>query len=164
MINNRSLSSTLDRMMTLNRALDEALAGGWTAGRSSWVPAMDIAERADHYNIQVDLPGVNPADVELNFEQSVLTLRGTKPSALDAKTEEEYRLHARERVSGTFERALRLPDSVDAEHIEAHFDHGVLTITVPKAKAAQPRRITIRGGEEKQAQAQVAASPESGNR
>lgn len=164
MINNRSLSSTLDRMMTLNRALDEAFAGGWNNGRSSWVPAMDIAERADHYAIQVDLPGVNPADVELNFEQNVLTLRGTKPSALDAKTEEEYRLHARERVSGAFERALRLPDSVDADNIEAHFLHGVLSITIPKAKAAQPRRITIRATEEKQAQAQVPEAATSGNR
>jgi HSP20 family protein len=164
MIDNRSLSSTLDRMMTLNRALDEALAGGWSTGRSSWVPAMDIAERADHYSIQVDLPGVSPSDVELNFEQSVLTLRGSKASSLDAKTEEEYRLHARERVSGAFERSLRLPDSVDAEHIEAHFAHGVLTITIPKAKAAQPRRITIRPVEEKHAQGQVAAPAEGGNR
>lgn len=162
MINDRSLSSTFDRMMTLNRALDEALAGGRITGRTSWVPAMDIAERADHYSIQVDLPGVNPGDVELGFEQNVLTLRGTKPSVLDAKTEEEYRLHARERVSGAFERAVRLPDSVDAEHIEAHFDQGVLTITVPKAKAAQPRRITIRGTDSKQSQ--VAAAGESGNR
>lgn len=144
MINNRSLSSTLDRMLTLNRALDEALAANWNNGRSSWVPAMDIAERAEHYTIQVDLPGVNPDDVELAFEQNVLTVRGTKPSMLDEKTEEEYRLHARERVAGAFERSLRLPDSVDAEGIEAHFDHGVLTVRIPKARAAQPRRIAIR--------------------
>ena len=143
MITNRSLSSTLDRMMTLNRALDDAL-GATSRGRATWVPAMDIAERAGHYTVQVDLPGVSPEDVELDFEQNVLSVRGTKRSPLDEKTEEEYRLHARERVSGTFERALRLPDSVDAESIEARFANGVLTITIPKAKAAQPRRIAIR--------------------
>lgn len=142
MITNRSLSTTLDRMLTLNRALDEALSAN--RGRATWVPAMDIAERAAHYTVQVDLPGVGPDDVELDFEQNVLSVRGTKRSPLDEKTEEEYRLHARERVSGAFERSLRLPDSVDAESIEARFANGVLTITIPKAKAAQPRRIAIR--------------------
>lgn len=150
MMNNRSLGSTLDRMLTLNRALDEALAANWSGGRTTWVPAMDIAERADGYTIQVDLPGVSPDQVELNFEQNVLTVRGTKPSALDAKAEEEYRLHARERVSGAFERALRLPESVDADSIEAAFDNGVLTVTIPKAKAAQPRKIAIRGATQPQ--------------
>lgn len=161
MINNRSLSSTLDRMLTLNRALDDALAAGWNSGRSTWVPAMDIAERAEHYTIQVDLPGVNPADVELNFEQGILTLRGTKHSALDEKTEQEYRLHARERVSGAFERSLRLPESVNADGIEASFAHGVLTITVPKARTAQPRRIEIRAvPEQKPAQQAVESGTE----
>ncbi|HEU5174249.1 MAG TPA: Hsp20/alpha crystallin family protein [Gemmatimonadaceae bacterium] len=144
MLDNRSLSSTLDRMLTLNRALDQAFAANGATGRASWVPAMDIAERTDHYSIQVDLPGVNPSEVELGFEKNVLTLRGTKPSVLDTRTEEEYRLHARERASGAFERAVRLPDSVDADGIDARFSHGVLTIVIPKAKAAQPRRIEIR--------------------
>lgn len=144
MLNNHNLTSTLDRMLTLNRALDEALATGGARRSSVWVPPMDIAERADGLTIQVDLPGVRPADVELNFEQNVLTLRGTKPSVLDEKTDEEYRLHARERVSGAFERALRLPSHVDAERISAEFADGVLTITVPKAQAAMARRIEIR--------------------
>lgn len=147
MLNNHNLTSTLDRMLTLNRALDEALQAGGSARRSSvWVPAMDIAERADGLTIQVDLPGVRPADVELNFEQNVLTVRGTKPSVLDEKAEEEYRLHARERVSGAFERALRLPNHVDSERIAATFADGVLTITVPKAQTAMSRRIEISEG------------------
>lgn len=150
MLDNRTLSSTLDRMLTLNRALDEAFAANGNGARARWVPAMDIAERAGHFSIQVDLPGVNPADVELGFEKNILTLRGTKPSVLDARTEEEYRLHARERVSGSFERAVRLPDTVDAEGIDARFSQGVLTITIPKARAAQPRRIEIRAAEEAQ--------------
>lgn len=148
MLNNRNLTSTLDRMLTLNRALDEAFAAGSSGPRASvWVPAMDIAERADGFTIQVDLPGVRPADVELNFEQGILSIRGAKPSVLDAKAEEEYRLHARERVSGEFERALRLPNTVDAEAIDASFADGVLTITVPKAQAALSRRIQIKAAE-----------------
>lgn len=146
MVTSRNLTSTLDRMLTLNRALDEALAANDGNGRAGvWIPAMDIAERAGGVTVQVDLPGVRPDDVELNFEQNVLTIRGTKPSMLDERTEDEYRLHARERVSGAFERALRLPSYVDADRIEATFANGVLTVTLPKAQAALSRRIEIRG-------------------
>ena len=149
-MNTRNLTSTFDRMLTLNRALDEALAAA-PAGRSgTWVPAMDIAERSDRFTIQVDLPGVRSEDVDLHFEQNVLTVRGSRPSMLDVKSDEEYRLHARERVAGAFERALRLPSTVDAEAIEADYSNGVLTITVPKAKAALARRITIRGSQPEQ--------------
>ena len=145
---NRSLSSTLDRMWTLNRALDQALADGFDRtqrGRQLWVPAMDVAEKADAYLINVELPGVEPNQVEINFEQNVLTVRGTKPSSFDA-TNGEYRVYTAERVSGEFERAVRLPDFVDSERIEASYAHGLLRVLVPKAQAAQPRRIEIKPG------------------
>ena len=144
---NRSLSSTLDRMWTLNRALDQALSAGLGNPRAPqlWVPAMDVAEKADAYLISVELPGVEPSQVEINFEQNVLTVRGVKPSSFDANTG-EYRVYTAERVSGEFERAVRLPDFVDSERIEASYSHGLLRITVPKAQAAQPRKIEIRGG------------------
>ena len=142
---NRSLSSTLDRMWTLNRALDQALSGSFdrTRGPQLWVPAMDVAEKADAYLINVELPGVEPGQVEINFEQNVLTIRGVKPSSFDASNG-EYRVFTAERVSGEFERAVRLPDFVDSERIEASYSHGLLQITVPKAQAAQPRKIEIK--------------------
>jgi HSP20 family protein len=144
---NRSLSSTLDRMWTLNRALDQALSAGFDRATRAqlWVPAMDVAEKADAYLINVELPGVEPNQVEINFEQNVLTIRGTKPSSFDASSG-EYRVYTAERVSGEFERAVRLPDFVDSEHIEASYDHGLLRILVPKAQAAQPRKIEIKAG------------------
>ncbi len=144
---NRSLSSTLDRMWTLNRALDQALSAGFDrASRAPqlWVPAMDVAEKADAYLINVELPGVEPNQVEINFEQNVLTIRGTKPRSFD--TEGEYRVYTAERVSGEFERSVRLPDFVDSERIEASYSHGLLEILVPKAQTAQPRKIEIRIG------------------
>ncbi len=142
---NRSLSSTLDRMWTLNHALDQALSGSFdrTRGPQVWVPAMDVAEKADAYLINVELPGVEPGQVEINFEQNVLTIRGAKPSSFDAANG-EYRVFTAERVSGEFERAVRLPDFVDSERIEASYSHGLLRITVPKAQAAQPRKIEIK--------------------
>src|SRR5918998_928199 len=142
---NRSLSSTLDRMWTLNRALDQALSAGFDRGSRGpqlWVPAMDVAEKADAYLINVELPGVEPNQVEINFEQNVLTVRGTKPGGFDS--EGEYRVFTAERVSGEFERAVRLPDFVDSERIEASYSHGLLRILVPKAQAAQPRKIEIK--------------------
>jgi HSP20 family protein len=144
---NRSLSSTLDRMWTLNRALDQALSAGYDRATRAqlWVPAMDVAEKADAYLINVELPGVEPNQVEINFEQNVLTIRGTKPSSFDASNG-EYRVYTAERVTGEFERAVRLPDFVDSERIEASYDHGLLRIVVPKAQAAQPRKIEIKAG------------------
>src|ERR687895_2397437 len=145
---NRSLTSTLDRMWTLNRALDQALSAGFDrASRAPqlWVPAMDVAEKADAYLINVELPGVDPEQVEINFEQNVLTVRGTKPSSFDGSNG-EYRVFTAERVSGEFERSVRLPDFVDSDRIEASYAHGLLRIVVPKAQAAQPRKIEIRPG------------------
>lgn len=145
MVNSRGISTTLDRMLSLNRALDQAF-GATPAGSSGrlWVPPMDVAERTDAYLVHAELPGVEPAEVEVSFEQNVLTVRGTKPSGLESAQQGELRVYSNERVSGTFERALRFPDYVDADTIEASFQNGLLTIIIPKAQAAQPRRIEIR--------------------
>ncbi|MFL5605458.1 MAG: Hsp20/alpha crystallin family protein [Gemmatimonadaceae bacterium] len=140
MLTSRSLSS-LDRMLTLNRAFDEAFNG--SLGSRVWVPAMDVAERGDAYIVHTELPGVNPDQVEVSFEQNVLTVRGTKTASFDSNNEGELRVFAAERVHGSFERSVRLPEFVDADRISAKFDHGVLTVTVPKAEAAKPRKIEI---------------------
>jgi HSP20 family protein len=146
MLNTRTLGTSLDRMLTLNRALDQAFNGA--IGSRVWVPALDVAERGDAYLIYVELPGVSPEQVDVNFEQNVLTVRGTKPASFDVATEGEVRVFAAERVHGGFERSVRLPEFVDADRIEATFSNGLLSITVPKAQAAQPRKITIRGAEQ----------------
>lgn len=151
MLTTRSLGTSLDRMLTLNRALDQAFSG--VGGSRVWVPALDVAERGDAYVIHAELPGVSPDQVDVSFEQNVLTIRGTKPASFDVATEGEVRVFAAERVHGSFERSVRLPEFVDADRIEANFTNGLLTVTVPKAQAAQPRKITIRAsanGEQKQ--------------
>lgn len=146
MMHTRGLSTTLDRMLSLNRALDQAFSAPASGAGRLWVPPMDVAERTDAYLVHAELPGVDPANVEVSFEQNVLTVRGTKPSGLETSQQGELRVYSNERVSGTFERSLRFPDYVDAERIEAGFADGLLTITIPKAQAAQPRRIEIRAG------------------
>jgi HSP20 family protein len=144
MLATRSLSSTLDRMLTLNRALDQAFATSRDGGARVWVPALDVAERKDAYVVTLDLPGVDPKNVDVSFEQNVLTIRGTKTAAHNSANDtDELRVYANERVSGAFERAIRLPEFVDGDKISAQASHGVLEITVPKARVAQARKIEI---------------------
>jgi HSP20 family protein len=145
MLTTRPFGSSLDRMLTLNRVFDQAMNA--SAASRVWVPAMDVAERGDAYIVHTELPGVTPDSVEITFEQNVLTIRGTKPSAIDLQAEGETRLFAAERVHGGFERSVRVPEFVDADRIDAQFLNGLLTITVPKAQAAQARKIAIRRGE-----------------
>ena len=151
MLGNRTLSSTLDRMMTLNRALDQAFTAGWTDNHV-WVPTIDVVEKKDAYVMYAELPGVDPSQIDISFEQNVLTVRGTKRAAFDAAQDGEYRVYAAERVSGAFERSIRLPEFVDGDKIAAEFNHGLLIVTVPKAQAAQPRRIEIKAGGPKHAE------------
>lgn len=155
MMNTRTLGTSIDRMLTLNRALDQAFNGVGSA--RVWVPALDVAERGDAYVIHAELPGVSPDQVDVRFEQNVLTVRGTKPASFDVTTDGEVRVFAAERVHGTFERSVRLPEFVDAEKIDASFTNGLLTVTIPKAQAAQPRKITIRGAQQNGEQPQIKA-------
>jgi HSP20 family protein len=153
-MNTRTLGTSIDRMLTLNRALDQAFNGAGSV--RAWVPALDVAERGDAYLVHAELPGVSPDQVDVRFEQNVLTIRGTKPASFDVNNDGEVRVFAAERVYGGFERSVRLPEFVDADRIEATFANGLLTITVPKAQAAQPRKITIRGQSTSENQQQIA--------
>ena len=142
----RSLNSTLDRMMTLNRAIDQAFGGNWVSEARVWVPAVDVVEKKDAYVVYAELPGVEASQTEILFEQNVLTIRGVKNSAFEAARQSELRVYAAERVTGSFERSIRLPEFIDGSGIAADFTGGLLTVTVPKAKAAQARRIEINTG------------------
>ena len=100
-------------MITLNRALDQAFTNGRRAQTRVWVPAIDVVEKKDAYLLYAELPGVDASQVDISFEQNVLTIRGTKQSAIDATNEGELRVYAAERVTGNFERSVRLPEFVD---------------------------------------------------
>jgi HSP20 family protein len=141
---NRSLTTTLDRMMTLNRALDEAFTAP-VNGREAqrlWVPAIDLFETKDAYVIRAELPGVERANIEITFEKNVLTISGQKSANVDGR-DEEVRVYAAERVGGAFSRSLRMPEYIDGDRISAEHKDGLLTITVPKAQVAQPRKIAV---------------------
>ena len=145
MLTTRPLNTTLDRM-TLNRVLEQAINGSWQSDSASrvWVPAFDVLEKRDAYIVIAELPGVSQSDVDVSFEQNILTIRGEKASPFDPTKDGELRVYAAERVAGAFERSIRLPEFVDSERISAELRDGVLTVSIPKATAAQPRKIEIR--------------------
>ena len=142
---NRSMTTTLDRMLTLNRALDEAFTGSMNGAEAArvWVPAIDLIEKKDSYIVRAELPGVDREHIEITFEKNILTISGQKAALIEAK-DEELRVFAAERVSGSFSRSLRMPDYIDGEKIAADYKDGLLTITIPKAELAQPRKIEVR--------------------
>lgn len=155
MLTRTSLNSTIDRMLTLNRVLDDVLTSSWNGANTArmWVPALDVIERNDAYMIALEVPGVDPATVDISFEQNVLTVRGSKTFGFDLPKDTEIRVHAAESVSGDFERSVRLPEFVDSDSISAEYRHGVLFLTVPKAQAAQARKIQIKGVESRKIEA-----------
>jgi len=108
---------------------------------SHWRPAVDIKEEENRFVIYADLPGVDPKDIEITMEKGVLTLKGERSE----ETKEEHEGYKRvERTRGSFYRRFSLPDTADAELIEAEGKNGVLEITLPKHEKVQPRKIAVR--------------------
>ena len=141
MITTSQLMPTFNRVLAFDRELDRLV--NWN-GQRAFVPSLDVVERADAYLISAELPGVDASAVEISFENNTLTIRGTKAPSLQPRENEEVRVYTAERLSGSFERAVRLPEYVEGDKIEATYSHGVLTITVPKAQAARARKIEIK--------------------
>jgi HSP20 family protein len=138
----------LEAMQSLRRlstALDEAFGtyeddNGRTI-TASWYPACDVFEDKDAIKIVAEVPGVKPGDVKLSLENNLLTIRGEKRQQAEERTE---RVHRYERSYGSFERTFALPSTVDPERIQADYENGVLTVTIPKAERARPREIPVK--------------------
>lgn len=105
-----------------------------------WVPAVDIVEEKDRFVVRADVPGVDPADIDVNMNAGVLSVSGERR----AETRDEADGVARvERVSGRFNRRFTLPESADSDGVKAKSANGILEISIPKQAAVQPRRIAV---------------------
>jgi HSP20 family protein len=111
-----------------------------SAATAEWVPSVDIQEHADKYVLQADVPGVDPATIEITLEGGVLTLSGSREQTVEQAGVDSRRV---ERATGRFLRRFTLPESVDSESVTAKGKHGVLEIVIPKRRSAQPRKITV---------------------
>lgn len=141
MISHRSPLADVRR---LNRMLDQAFTA-WPFSNGAdlatgWIPATDIVETADGLRLVVELPGIRPEEVKITLENYALTIKGEKKQMV----EENSRVHRFERSYGSFERTFTLPNTLDPDRVAATFEHGVLTITLPKAEKARAREIQVK--------------------
>jgi HSP20 family protein len=113
---------------------------GRAYSRDTWVPALDVRESEDRWEVTLDLPGLEPGDVSVTFEDGMLSITGKREFSKEDQGDTWHRI---ERSFGTFARSLRLPQTADTEKIEASFDKGVLTVSVPKTEQAKPRTIEV---------------------
>jgi HSP20 family protein len=123
----------------------------------SAVLPLDVSETEDEFVIKASVPGVKPEDVQLTVQGDAVTISG------ESRSEEEKngeRWHLRERRHGVFQRSLTLGTPVEADKAQAYYEHGVLTLTLPKAEGARPRQIKIGGN----AQAQSPIAHEQGKK
>lgn len=121
------------------RELDRATEQLWN--RPPAVP-MDAVRRGSDVVVYFDLPGVDPDSIDLTVERNVLTLKADRRY----QRSEGEEIIATERRQGTFTRQLFLGDTLDTGRVQASYDHGVLTVTIPVAETAKPRRVSISGG------------------
>lgn len=123
------------------------------------VPEADVIERENEIRVVVELPGLDPEEVDLSLENNVLSITGEKREER-REGDEKSRYHLSERRYGKFTRSFVLPREVDAESIRASFDNGVLTITIPKSEKARRRRIEIAGGQGQPREVEATTSTE----
>ena len=138
-----SIQNELNRLFGRTYAGTEGGEGGQGQALSGgqWVPPLDVYETLDKFVVTLELPGIEPETVEVTVEDSTLLVSGNRDFYKDVSQEAFHRV---ERRYGAFQRALTLPPSANVESIDAHFDKGVLTIEVPKAEEAKPKKITIK--------------------
>lgn len=108
---------------------------------SAWLPAVDLRESEEQYTLVADLPGLKKEDIEISLTDDVVTIKGER------KQEQEQNAsgwHVFERNCGAFQRSFRLPRGVDGGNVNAKFENGVLTVTLPKPEQARKKQIEVK--------------------
>jgi HSP20 family protein len=124
---------------------------GETLSEQLWSPSVDVSESIKHWSVEVDLPGVNKDDIDVQVRDHSLTIRAEMKQSSEPQQEgDQRRYHRRERRYGYFERVIPLPENVDEDHIGCSFHDGVLMINIPKSESAQQqgRKIMVTGAPE----------------
>lgn len=138
----------LREMWRVRRMMDRMFDNAFDRQLEDWEPEawsipLDVVENDDAFVLTASLPGIDPDDLGITFDNNTLTIQG------EVKKDEEIeegRYHLRERSYGRFTRSITLPRNVDADRIEANYEKGVLSLQIPKTEEAKPRRIAIQSG------------------
>jgi HSP20 family protein len=135
-----------DPFRELDRLTQQVFGANGTLARPAVMP-MDAWRQGDTFHVEFDLPGVNPDSIDLDVERNVVTVKAERPARSG-----DAEMIAAERPRGVFSRQLVLGDNLDTEHITASYDAGVLTLLIPVAEQAKPRKIAIAStGQDRQA-------------
>ena len=129
---------TFDPFREFDRLAGQIFNAGAAGGGTLAMP-MDLYRSGEHFVLHCDLAGVDPGSVQIDVDNRVLTIRAER----SPRTDNDVQWVRRERATGTFERRLTLADGLDLDRITATWQDGVLTLTIPVAEAARPRRIEI---------------------
>lgn len=138
---NATLRTLPEFRWDVDRLFDEVFNRG-TMSLATSGPAADLYETEDGFTLEMNLPGYDLSDIDVNLEQGVLQITGSRE---DASEEEKGTYHVRERGWGRFTRSFSVPHTIDPTNVEAEFANGVLTVTLPKAAEAKARRIEVKG-------------------
>lgn len=142
------MATRFEPFQEMDRIMNQMLG---TARGSAAMP-MDLYRSGDHYVLRVDLPGADPGSIDVGVEDRMLTIRAERSAHVDA----EAQWLARERPQGTFARQLSLGRGLDLDRVDATYADGVLTLTIPVAEEAKPRRIEV---QHEGAKTEIAAEP-----
>jgi HSP20 family protein len=142
----REFSTLQDRMNRLFResygpeGREESLAS------TTFAPPVDVYEDEHNLTLKIEVPGIDEKDIDVRVENNVLTVHGERKFEKEEKEENFRRV---ERQYGSFTRTFTLPSTVDAEHVSANYDKGILKIALPKKAEAKPKQIKVNVGSEK---------------
>ena len=128
------------RLLAQVRSQQASQPGTGVTSAPAWAPPVDISERKDAYVLTVELPGVKVADLEIEFQDGLLTIQGERSLTQDSAEEQ---VHVLERRYGLFRRSITLPLHVEADAIKASTEDGVLQVVVPKVEEVKPKRIEV---------------------
>jgi HSP20 family protein len=130
--------------MSLRQAMDRLFEDTWVrsfpGGPAGGYVPMDVAENQQEYLIRLAVPGIRPEDIDISVVGNVLTF---KADGLQEPEQQDHTYHVREIRRTGFERRIELPTAVEADHAETTYGYGVLTVHLPKAAAARPKRIQV---------------------
>jgi HSP20 family protein len=146
MASERQRYDPFQQAMSLRDAMDRLLRESFVSPGMMFTTTgevnlpLDVLDDQDSYVVHAALPGLKPEDVQINLQGDTLSIRGQAPQTAEEKGK-TYLLRERQQVS--YARSITLPGPVDADRAAAQFEHGVLTLTLPKAEAARPKTIKI---------------------
>ena len=134
-------------LTALRREMDRLLDRFWDVDPievptlGEWTPLVDVSENKDLFTVKMEIPGIDPRDVEILLRDQVLTIQGEKKQEAETKEENFYHM---ERTYGSFTRRIRLPHPVDTKKVNAVFKNGVLMVTLTKIQGAEGTHIPIK--------------------